>query len=98
MGELGERGRAPTLKANQADSCIDLRLDKPPISLTSGSLVVLRTLARDQGGAFCGVEGQKHTVVRPIESVVDVRLTLSPSTADDNTDQRRPSKRFGAAS
>ena len=61
MGELGERGRAPTLKANQADSCIDLRPDKPPISLTSGSLVVLRTLARDQGGGFCGVEGQKHT-------------------------------------
>ena len=40
----------------------------------------------------------KSTLVRPIESVVDIKLTLLPSTAYDTHDQRRPSKRFQARS
>ena len=45
-----------------------------------------------------GVLKVKSTLVRPIESVVDVNLNLSPSTADDTHDQWRPSKRFQARS
>ena len=45
-----------------------------------------------------GVLKVKSTLVRPIESGYDVKLTLFPSTADDTHNQWRPPKRFQARS
>ena len=36
----------------------------------------------------------KSTLVRPMESVLNIKLTQLPSTANDTHDQWRPSKRF----